>query len=83
MNPFPPQTGIHSIQPGPMTHTGLLMGPQDPKESKKTLDLINDMCGNLTWKKKLSLVIEGLVTETGEYDGCLEIHDQFNFGFLH
>ena len=38
-----------------MTHTGLLMGPQDPKESKKTLDLINDMCGNLTWKKNLSL----------------------------
>ena len=31
---------------------------------------------------ELSLVTEGLVTETGEYDDCLEIHDQFNFGWI-
>jgi len=55
VNPFPPQTGNYCVQPGPMTHTGLLMGPQDPKESKKTLDLMNDMIGNCMWKLKLSL----------------------------
>ena len=31
---------------------------------------------------KTRQVIAGLVTETGEYDGCLEIHDQFNFGWI-
>ena len=55
VNPFPPQTGGFSVQPGPMTHKGLLMGPSDPSESKKTLDLINSMIENCMWKLKLSL----------------------------
>ena len=34
------------------------------------------------WKEIQRLGVAGLVTETGEYDGCLEIHDQFNFGWI-
>jgi len=55
VNPFPPQTGAFLVQPGPMTHTGLMMDPQDPAVSQKTLDTINDMIGNCMWKLKLSL----------------------------
>ena len=25
LNPFPPQTGAHLVQPGPMTHEGLVV----------------------------------------------------------
>ena len=39
-NPFPPQTGAHLVQPGPMTHDGLLWDPQDPAEGEATLALI-------------------------------------------
>lgn len=34
-NPFPPQTAAHMVQSGPMTHDGLMFGPQDPDEAKK------------------------------------------------
>ena len=33
-------------------------------------------------KPRPMILVVGLVTETGEYDGCLEIHDQFNFGWI-
>jgi len=50
-NPFPPQTAAHMVQPGPMTHDGLLFGPQDPAEGEKTLAAINYMISDLkTWK---------------------------------
>ena len=42
-NPFPPQTGAHLVQPGPMTHDGLMWGPQDPQEGERTLRAINAM----------------------------------------
>ncbi|TYB83420.1 ester cyclase, partial [Maritimibacter fusiformis] len=42
-NPFPPQTGAHLVQPGPMTHEGLMWGAQDPAKGKATLDAINAM----------------------------------------
>ncbi len=42
-NPFPPQTGAHLIQPGPMTHEGLMWGPQDPDLGVATLAAINRM----------------------------------------
>ena len=29
LNPFPPQTGAHLVQPGPMTHEGLLFEEQN------------------------------------------------------
>ena len=38
--------------------------------------LVNSM------KPRPIILVVGLVTETGEYDGCLEIHDQFNFGWI-
>ncbi len=36
LNPFPPQTAAHLVQPGPMTHQGLLFDEQDSSEGKKT-----------------------------------------------
>jgi hypothetical protein len=42
-DPFPPQTGAHLVQPGPMTHEGLMWGPQDPAEGEATLGAINRM----------------------------------------
>ncbi len=50
-NPFPPETGIHLVQPGPMTHNGLLFDEQDHEEGIKTLNAINYMVGDIkTWK---------------------------------
>lgn len=46
-NPLPMQTGAFLITPGPRTHDGLMFGPQDPAEGKKTLDLINRMVSEL------------------------------------
>ncbi len=48
INPLPTQTGTSFIYPGPRTHDGLLFYPQDPNESKITLDLVNRMIGALT-----------------------------------
>ena len=42
-NPFPPQTGAHLIQPGPMTHDGLMWDAQDPGQSRATLAAIDRM----------------------------------------
>lgn len=47
VNPFPPQTGAHLIQPGPMTHGGLMYGPQDPATGVATLAAINRMLTGL------------------------------------
>lgn len=55
-NPFGPQTAQHLVQPGPMTHDGLLHDPQDPTEGQATLDLIHRMIGDLgQWDSSLSL----------------------------
>ena len=43
MNPFPPQTGAHLVQPGPMTHDGLLFDPQPPEEGEATQAAIDSM----------------------------------------
>lgn len=56
VNPFPPQTAAHLVQPGPMTHDGLLWDPQPEAEGKATLDAINAMIGDLgTWALGLPL----------------------------
>jgi hypothetical protein len=56
VNPFPPQTAAHLVQPGPMTHTGLMYGPQDEAEGEATLAAINHMIGALgNWGSGLSL----------------------------
>jgi ketosteroid isomerase-like protein len=51
LNPFPPQTAVHLVQPGPMTHQGLMFDPQDPEEGRKTLAAIDYMVGDIkTWR---------------------------------
>jgi len=56
ITPFPNQTAAHLVQPGPLTHDGLLNSPQDPKEGQKTLATINTMIRDLgQWDSPLSL----------------------------
>ena len=53
LTPFPPQTAAHLVQPGPMTHEGLLFDEQDAAEGEKTLDAIDFMVNDIrTWKEK-------------------------------
>jgi hypothetical protein len=60
LNPFPPQTGAHLVQPGPVTHEGLCFEPQDPAEGEKTQAAIDFMCNDIRdWKGR---------TETGLLD---------------
>ena len=56
LTPFPPQRGEHLVQPGPMTHDGLLFGPQPGAEGEKTLDAINAMITDLgQWDSGMGL----------------------------
>ncbi len=56
LNPFPPQTAAHLVQPGPATHDGLLFDPQDPEEGEATLTAINAMITDLgNWDLGLPL----------------------------
>ena len=56
LTPFPPQTGEHLVQPGPMTHDGLLFGPQPAAEGEKTRDAINAMITDLgQWDSGMGL----------------------------
>ena len=41
--PLPNMTAAQLVQPGPMTHDGLLTSPQDVSQGEKTLGLINRM----------------------------------------
>ncbi|MEM6460505.1 MAG: ester cyclase [Pseudomonadota bacterium] len=55
-SPFPPQTGVHLIQPGPMTHDGLLFEPKPQEEATATLNAINAMVRTLNdWKSGMPL----------------------------
>ena len=47
-NPFPPATAQHLIQPGPMTHEGLMRDRQDPETGRRTLAKINAMLTDMT-----------------------------------
>ena len=51
-NPFPPQTGAHLVQPGPMTHEGLMYGPQDPARGAATLAAINAMMAVMSTRRE-------------------------------
>lgn len=56
LQPFPPQTAAHMVQPGPMTHSGLMFDPQPVEEGRTTRDLINAMITDLgQWNSGLSL----------------------------
>ena len=47
-NPLPPSTGSSHIHPGPMTHDGLLLEPQDEARGKETMDLVDRMVESLS-----------------------------------
>ncbi|MFC3614239.1 ester cyclase [Lutimaribacter marinistellae] len=56
LQPFPPQTAAHLVQPGPMTHDGVMHDPQAAEEGEKTLAAINAMISDLgQWNSGLSL----------------------------
>ncbi|TMV09031.1 nuclear transport factor 2 family protein [Ruegeria sediminis] len=56
LQPFPPQTAAHLVQPGPMTHGGLMFDAQPAEEGERTLALINAMISDLgQWKSGLPL----------------------------
>ncbi|WP_019954197.1 nuclear transport factor 2 family protein [Yoonia vestfoldensis] len=48
---FPNQTAAHLVQPGPMTHDGLLYADQPVSEGAQTLDLICRMIGAINASK--------------------------------
>ncbi|MEM9793358.1 MAG: nuclear transport factor 2 family protein [Pseudomonadota bacterium] len=61
LNPFPPQTGAQLVQPGPMTHDGVMFNAQDPEAGRKTLAAIEFMIDDIRdWKGREE---EGLLTE--------------------
>ena len=47
LQPLPPQTGAHLVQPGPRTHDGLLYADADPIKGAETLALIERMIGDI------------------------------------
>lgn len=48
LNPLrAPQTAAHLVQPGPMTHDGLVESPQPIEETRATLARINAMIGSI------------------------------------
>ena len=47
LQPFPPQTAAHLVQPGPQTHDGLFIDVQPAKEGEKTLAAIDHMIGDI------------------------------------
>ncbi|MEX0340574.1 MAG: ester cyclase, partial [Arenibacterium sp.] len=54
--PFPKQTAAFLVQPGPMTHDGLLFEHQPVEEGHKTLAAINAMITDLgQWNSGISL----------------------------
>jgi len=56
LQPFPPQTAAHLVQPGPATHDGLLLDTSPVAEGEKTLATINAMISDLgQWDSNLSL----------------------------
>ena len=44
--PLPPQTGAQLVQPGPMTHQGVMHERQDPALGERSLAAINALLGN-------------------------------------
>ena len=56
---FPSQTGAQLVQPGPMTHTGVMFGAQDPEEGRRTVAAIEFMIDDIRdWKGREELGLE-------------------------
>lgn len=53
-DPFPPATGSEHIQPGPLTHDGLLDSEQDPAAGLATMDLVDEMIADLSEANRLA-----------------------------
>ncbi|MEM9426165.1 MAG: ester cyclase [Pseudomonadota bacterium] len=54
--PFHPSTGAQLVQPGPMTHDGILSGAHAVEQGERTLALINAMVADLgTWNSDLPI----------------------------
>ncbi len=47
LSPLPDQRGAHLVQPGPMTHDGLVFDDAAAAEGQQTLDLIERMIGDI------------------------------------
>lgn len=47
LNPFPPQTAQHLVQPGPISHNGVLYSDAPDAEGRATLAAIDAMIGDL------------------------------------
>ncbi len=51
LKPFPFETGISLVQPGPLTHDGLMLNKQEPDVGIKTKEIIENMINDVkTWK---------------------------------
>lgn len=56
LQPFPAQTGVQLVQPGPLPHDALMFDPQPPEDGVKTLATINAMISDLgQWQSGLPL----------------------------
>ncbi len=56
LQPFPPQTGAQLVQPGPLTHDGLLFDPQPAAEGNRTWACIASMIADLgQWQSGLPI----------------------------
>ena len=61
LKPFPLETGISLVQPGPISHNGLLFEEQNLIDTKNTLELIEQMINDVKiWNNfdKISLIKE-------------------------
>ncbi len=56
LQPFPPMTGAQLVQPGPMTHTGLMYDAVDTSEGDKTIAAIDFMVTDIkNWDQDMTL----------------------------
>ncbi len=59
LHPFAPQTAAHLVQPGPLTHDGLMFETQPKDAGRATLDAIDAMIADLgQWQSGLPLEAE-------------------------
>lgn len=59
LTPFPGQAGAFLVQPGPITHDGLMFDDKPAEQGCETLDLINRMAADLgQWQSGLPLTEE-------------------------
>lgn len=59
LSPFPGQAGTHLVQPGPITHDGLLFDDRPAEEGERTLAAIDGMIAGIgQWQSSLSLIDE-------------------------